>query len=72
MTDRTISPLRQRMIEDMTTRGFTACTQRGYIAAVKNFTIFFGRSPEQAANLIEMVEPFAVIFHALAAGRNHN
>jgi site-specific recombinase XerD len=36
------------MIEDMTVRGFTACTQRGYIAAVKNFTVFLGRSPEQA------------------------
>jgi site-specific recombinase XerD len=36
------------MIEDMTVRGFTACTQRGYIAAVKNFTVFVGRSPEQA------------------------
>jgi site-specific recombinase XerD len=36
------------MIEDMTVRGFTACTQRVYIAAVKNFTVFLGRSPEQA------------------------
>ncbi len=42
------SPLRQRMVEDMEVRGFTACTQRGYIAAVKNFTAFFGRSPDQA------------------------
>ncbi len=48
MTDRTISPLRQRMIEDMTVRGFTPSTQRGYITAVKNFTAFLGRSPEQA------------------------
>ncbi len=48
MTDKTISPLRRRMIEDMTVRGFTACTQRGYIAAVKNFTSFFRRSPDQA------------------------
>jgi len=48
MTDKAISPLRLRMIEDMTVRGFTACTQRGYIAAVKNFTVFLGRSPEQA------------------------
>jgi site-specific recombinase XerD len=48
MTDRTISPLRQRMIEDMTVRGFIACTQRGYIRAVRDFTIFFGRSPDQA------------------------
>ena len=48
MTEKTISPLRQRMIEDMTVRGFTACTQRGYITAVKNFTAFLGRSPDQA------------------------
>jgi site-specific recombinase XerD len=48
MTDKTISPLRQRMSEDMTVRGFTACTQRGYIAAVRNFTVFFGRSPDTA------------------------
>lgn len=29
-------------------RGFTAATQRGYIAAVKDFTAFLGRSPDQA------------------------
>jgi len=46
MTDDTISPLRRRMIEDMTVRGFTACTQRGYIAAVRRFTVFLGRSPD--------------------------
>ena len=48
MTDKAISPLRRRMIEDMEVRGFTACTQRGYIAAVANFTAFLGRSPDQA------------------------
>ena len=42
------SPLRRRMIEDMTVRGFTACTQRGYITAVRTFTVFFGRSPDRA------------------------
>jgi site-specific recombinase XerD len=36
------------MIEDMTVRGFTACTQRGYITAVRNFAVFFGRSPDRA------------------------
>ena len=50
MTDKTISPLRLRMIEDMEVRGFTACTQRGYIAAVRNFTVFFGRSPDRAGS----------------------
>ena len=48
MTDRTISPLRRRMTEDMTVRGFTPCTQRGYFAAVENFTAFLGRSPDRS------------------------
>ncbi len=48
MTDRTISPLRRRMSEDMTVRGFTAGTQRGYLVAVENFTAYFGRAPDQA------------------------
>jgi hypothetical protein len=46
MTDDTISPLRRRMIEDMTVRGFTACTQRGYIAAVEEIHGLLGRSPD--------------------------
>ena len=49
MTEQSISPLRRRMIEDMTVRGFTAATQRGYIAAVRRFTAFLGRSPDQAS-----------------------
>ena len=49
MTDKAISPLRRRMVEDMTVRGFTACTQRGYLRAVRDFTVFFGRSPDQAS-----------------------
>ena len=49
MTDKAISPLRRRMIEDMTVRGFTAATQRGYIRAVGDFTAFLGRSPGQAS-----------------------
>jgi site-specific recombinase XerD len=48
MTDQSISRLRRRMTEDMTVRGFTASTQQGYIRAVKDFTAFFGRSPDGA------------------------
>ena len=48
MTEERISPLRRRMVEDMTVRGFTPSTQRGYIGAVKDFTTFLGRSPDQA------------------------
>jgi integrase/recombinase XerD len=43
-----ISPLRQRMIEDMRIRKLEPKTQSGYIRAVRNFTIWFGRSPDKA------------------------
>ena len=43
MTDECISPLRQRMIEDMSLRHFGEKTQKDYIRAVKNLTIFLGR-----------------------------
>jgi site-specific recombinase XerD len=36
------------MIEDMEVRGFTAKTQTDYIRAVRDFTCFFGRAPDQA------------------------
>ncbi|MFN8918521.1 MAG: tyrosine-type recombinase/integrase, partial [Hyphomonadaceae bacterium] len=40
--------LRQRMIEDMTLRGYQDKTQRGYIRIVSGFAEFLGRSPETA------------------------
>jgi hypothetical protein len=49
MTDQAISPLRRRMIEDMTIRRFAPKTQSSYIRAVRNFTVFLGRSPDQAS-----------------------
>ncbi len=49
MTDSSISPLRRRMIDDMTIRRFASKTQRGYIGAVKDFAAFLGRSPDQAS-----------------------
>jgi hypothetical protein len=48
MTDKAISPLRQRMIEDMTVRRFTAKTQSDYIRSVRNLAVFLGRSPGTA------------------------
>jgi integrase/recombinase XerD len=48
MTDECISPLRRRMIEDMSLRHFGEKTQKDYIRAVKNLTIFLGRSPDTA------------------------
>lgn len=37
MADTRVSPLRQRMIEDMTMRNFAPQTQEGYIRAVRAF-----------------------------------
>ena len=48
MTTKPVGPLRQRMINDMTVRNFVADTQREYIRAVKNLTIFLKRSPDTA------------------------
>jgi site-specific recombinase XerD len=48
MTDEYISPLRRRMIEDMTVRNFAPKTQHDYIRAVANLTRFLGRSPDTA------------------------
>src|SRR3954463_7814378 len=49
MTDEAISPLRQRMIEDMTIRKFAPKTQNDYVQRVKNFAAFLGRSPDTAS-----------------------
>ena len=42
-----VSPLRQRMIEDMAIRNMSPNTQKAYIRAVKNFSLHFGRSPDK-------------------------
>jgi site-specific recombinase XerD len=49
MTDKAMSPLRRRMIEDMTIRKFAPKTQHDYVQRVKNFTAFLGRSPDMAS-----------------------
>jgi site-specific recombinase XerD len=49
MTDEAISPLRRRMIEDMTIRQFAPKTQHDYLQRVKNFAVFVGRSPDTAS-----------------------
>src|SRR5213592_3467818 len=49
MTDEATSPLRRRMIEDMTIRKFAPKTQHDYVQRVKNFAAFLGRSPDTAS-----------------------
>lgn len=44
-----ISPLRQRMQEDMLMRGLGPHTRQDYVRHVRNFAAFLGRSPDTAA-----------------------
>jgi integrase/recombinase XerD len=47
-TQPAVSPLRQRMLEDMTMRGLREDTQRDYVRFVRSFAAFLGRSPDTA------------------------
>ena len=44
----TVSPLRQRMLEDMRMRKLAPKTQTAYIRAVRRFTAYLGRPPDTA------------------------
>jgi site-specific recombinase XerD len=44
----TVTPLRQRMIEDMNARKLCAGTQRGHIHSCKRFAVFLNRAPDTA------------------------
>ena len=45
---KTVSPLRQRMIEDMAARKLTPHTQRSQISSCKRFAAWLKRSPDTA------------------------
>ena len=64
MTDEAMSPLRRRMIEDMTIRKLAPKTQQGYIRTIKDFAAFLGRSPDTAS--FEDVRRFQL--HLAASG----
>ena len=42
-----MTPLRQRMIDDMQLRNLAARTQKNYIAHVAGFAKYFGKSPDE-------------------------
>jgi integrase/recombinase XerD len=48
MSTITISPLRQRMIEDMNARKLNPLTQKGHIRSCRRFAAFLKRSPDTA------------------------
>jgi len=48
MSDKPTSPLRQRLIDDMTARRYGEKAQKAYVRHVRTFTAFLGRSPDTA------------------------
>jgi integrase/recombinase XerD len=50
MIDKPVSPLRQRMIDDMTARRFKEKVQKDYVRHVRIFAAFLGRSPDTATS----------------------
>ena len=45
-----MTPLRQRMIEDMKLRGLSTNTQRAYVLAVRDLASYYNRSPSQVSD----------------------
>jgi hypothetical protein len=66
MTQQAISPLRQRMIEDMAIRKLAPKTQHDYVQRVKDFAVFLGHSPDTAKS--EEVRGFRLHLAASGAG----
>jgi integrase/recombinase XerD len=63
--EKPVSRLRQRMMEDMTVRGFGENTKHDYVRHVETFVRFLGRSPETATG--EEVRQYQV--HQTHAGK---
>jgi integrase/recombinase XerD len=62
----TMSPLRRRMIEDMTVRNLSRSTQQSYLYAVAKFSRHFNRAPDQ----LGMEEVRAYQLHLVAQKRS--
>jgi hypothetical protein len=52
-----VTPLRQRMIEDMNARKLCAGTQRAHIRSCRRFAAFLERSPDAATVEVVGTEP---------------
>ena len=59
-----MTPLRRRLIDDMTVRNLSPATQQSYVYAVAKFSRFFGRSPDQLG--VEEVRAYQI--HLVGSG----
>ena len=70
-TDTAVTPLRQRMIEDMTARNLHPHTQRGHLSGCARLAAFLGRSPDMAtADDIRRFQLFVIETGASICTRN--
>ena len=64
-----MSPLRRRMIEDMTIRNLAPATQQSYLYAVARFSRHFARSPDRLG--LEQVRAYQVHLAAQKRSWSH-
>jgi integrase/recombinase XerD len=64
-----ITPLRRRMIDDMTVRNLSPTTQQSYVYAVAKFSRFFDRSPDQLG--VEEVRAYQIHLAGLRQSWSH-
>ena len=56
-----MTPLRQRMINDMTVRGLAESTKQSYLKSVSGLACHYGRSPEQIS--AQEVQEYLIFLH---------
>jgi hypothetical protein len=64
-----MTPLRRRMIDDMTVRNLSPATQQSYVYAVAKFSRLFGRSPDRLG--IEEVRAYQLHLAGLGWSWSH-
>ena len=63
------TPLRRRMLDDMTVRNLSPATQQSYVYAVAKFSRFFDRSPDQLG--VEEVRAYQIHLAGLGLSWSH-